>query len=89
MSKLMPPDGSPRRLNGYPTYAFGYGNLFAIALDSNIAADAGAARMGHRISSSISIARAIRHVLAFFHHPPFSSGPHGGPHRRAVDRRHS
>jgi hypothetical protein len=20
-----------------------------------------------------------RHVIAFFHHPPFSSGPHGGP----------
>ena len=26
MSKLMPPEGSPRRLSGYPTYAFGYGN---------------------------------------------------------------
>ena len=28
MSKLMPPDGSPRRLAGYPTHAFGYGNAF-------------------------------------------------------------
>ena len=40
MSKLMPPEGSPRRLSGYPTYAFGYGNAFFIAFDSNIAADA-------------------------------------------------
>jgi len=40
MSKLIPAEGSPRRLNGYPTYAFGYGNSFFIALDSNIASDA-------------------------------------------------
>ena len=40
MSKLIPPEGSPRRLSGYPTYAFGYGNAFFIALDSNIASDA-------------------------------------------------
>ena len=40
MSKLMPPDGSPRRLTGYATYAFGYGNAFFIVLDSNIATDA-------------------------------------------------
>ena len=39
MSKLIPPEGSPRRLSGYPTYAFGYGNTFFIALDSNIASD--------------------------------------------------
>src|SRR5262245_27282430 len=39
MSRLIPPEGSPRRLNGYPTYAFGYGNAFFIAFDSNIAGD--------------------------------------------------
>src|SRR5580693_4311244 len=39
MSRLIPPEGSPHRLNGYATYAFGYGNLFAIAIDSNIASD--------------------------------------------------
>ena len=39
MSKLMPPEGSKRRLAGYPTYAVGYGNLFTITLDSNIASD--------------------------------------------------
>src|SRR6185295_8112006 len=39
-SKLIPPEGSPLRLSGYPTYAFGYGNVFVIMLDSNIASDA-------------------------------------------------
>src|SRR5262249_40536572 len=36
ISRLIPPEGSPRRLNGYPTYAFGYGNAFFIALDSHL-----------------------------------------------------
>lgn len=79
MSKLMPPDGSARRLDGYPTYAFGYGNLFAIALDSNIAADPVQLAWVTRQLEHLDRAR-YRHVLVFFHHPPFSSGPHGGPH---------
>jgi hypothetical protein len=79
MSKLMPPDGSPRRLSGYPTYAFGYGNLFAIALDSNIAADS--VQLAWVTDQLQHLDRArYRHVIAFFHHPPLSSGPHGGPH---------
>jgi acid phosphatase type 7 len=77
MSKLIPPDGSPRRLTGYPTYSFGYGNVFVVALDSNIAGDAAqiawvAGRL-ERLDRS-----RYRHVIAVFHHPPFSSGPHGG-----------
>jgi hypothetical protein len=79
MSKLIPPDGSPRRLSGYPTYAFGYGNLFAITLDTNIAADA--VQLAWVTDQLEHLDRArYRHVIAFFHHPPFSSGPHGGPH---------
>ena len=39
LSNLIPPEGSPRRLRGYPTYAVGYGNVFVLAIDSNIAAD--------------------------------------------------
>lgn len=39
VAQLIPPDGATRRLNGYPTYAFGYGNTFVLAFDSNIAAD--------------------------------------------------
>src|SRR6266513_946379 len=27
-ANLIPPDGSPRRLAGYPTFSFGYGNTF-------------------------------------------------------------
>jgi hypothetical protein len=77
MSKLMPPEGSPRRLSGYPTYAFGYGNAFFIALDSNIASDA--IQLAWVTDQLEHLDRArYRHVIAFFHHPPFSSGPHGG-----------
>ena len=77
MAKQLPPEGSLRRLNGYPTFAFGYGNLFAIAIDSNIASDplqlAWVTDQLERLDR-----RRYRHIIAFFHHPPFSSGPHGG-----------
>ena len=77
MSKLIPPEGAPRRLNGYPTYAFGYGNAFFIALDSNIASDA--IQLAWVTDQLEHLDRArYRHVIAFFHHPAFSSGPHGG-----------
>jgi hypothetical protein len=78
MSRLIPPEGSPRRLSGYPTYAFGYGNLFAIAIDSNIAADA--LQLAWVTDELEHLDRSrYQHVMAFFHHPLFSSGPHGGP----------
>ena len=77
MSRLLPPEGSPRRLSGYPTYAFGYGNAFFIALDSNIASDAVQLAWVSDQLEHLDRAR-FRHVIAFFHHPPFSSGPHGG-----------
>jgi calcineurin-like phosphoesterase family protein len=77
MSRLLPPEGSPRRLSGYPTYAFGYGNAFFIAIDSNIASDA--VQLAWVTDQLDHLDRArFRHVVAFFHHPPFSSGPHGG-----------
>lgn len=77
IGNLIPPDGAPRRLAGYPTYAFGYGNAFFIALDSNIAADE---KQFEWVTSQLEgLDRArYRHVIAFFHHPTFSSGPHGG-----------
>ena len=78
MSKLIPPDGSPRRLKGYPTFAFGYGNLFGIVFDSNIATDqVQLAWVTDQLEHLDR--RRFTHVLAFFHHPPFSSGQHGGP----------
>jgi hypothetical protein len=76
MAKLIPPEGSPRRLTGYPTYAIGYGNVFAILIDSNIAGDPEQAAWVEDQLEHIDRTR-YRHVIAVFHHPPFSSGPHG------------
>jgi hypothetical protein len=77
MSKLMPPDGSPRRLSGYPTYAFGYGNAFFIMLDSDIATDEPQLTWVTGQLEGLDRSR-YRHVFAVFHHPPFDSGAHGG-----------
>jgi hypothetical protein len=77
MSKLIPPEGSSRRLAGYPTYAFGFGNVFAIALDSNIASDPIQLAWVSDQLAHLDHTR-YRHIVAFFHHPAFSSGPHGG-----------
>jgi Calcineurin-like phosphoesterase len=77
ISRLIPPEGSPRRLSGYPTYTVGYGNTFFIALDSQIAQDATQASWVANQLEKLDRAR-YRHVIAFFHHPPFSSGPHSG-----------
>jgi len=79
MSRLIPPEGSPRRLSGYPTYAVGYGNAFVIALDSNIAADAIQLAWVTEQLEHLDRAR-YHHIVVVFHHPPFSSGPHGGTH---------
>jgi hypothetical protein len=77
MSKLIPPDGSPRRLDGQATYAFGYGNAFFLLIDSNIAANA---RQLEWVTTQLEglNRRRYRHVFAVFHHPPFVSGQHGG-----------
>lgn len=89
MAKLMPPEGSPRRLSGYPTYAFGYGNTFVIALDSNIADDPTQLAWVTRQLEELDRSRYL-HVMATFHHPPLSSGPHGGdivePQTEAIRR---
>jgi hypothetical protein len=77
IARLIPPEGSPRRLNGYPTYAFGYGNTFFIAFDSDIAADTTQASWVANQLEHLDRAR-YHHVVAFFHHPPYSSGPHSG-----------
>lgn len=77
MSRLIPPEGSPRRLTGYATYGFGFGNLFAFAIDSTIAEDSTQLAWVTDQLEHLDRAR-YRHVIAFFHHPPVSSGPHGG-----------
>jgi 3',5'-cyclic AMP phosphodiesterase CpdA len=77
VSKLIPPDGATRRLDGYPTYAFGYGNTFVLALDSNIPDDSTQLAWAAAQLDGLDRERYI-HRVAFFHHPAFSSGPHGG-----------
>jgi hypothetical protein len=77
MSRLMPREGSPRRLAGYATYGFGYGNTYMLAIDSNIASDP--VQLAWVTDQLQRLDRArFQHVVAFFHHPIVSSGPHGG-----------
>jgi len=76
-SRLIPPEGSARRLNGYPTYALGYGNTFFVAFDSNIPDDT---TQFSWVKSQLEglDRRRYPNIVVFFHHPVFSSGPHGG-----------
>ena len=77
VSALLPPEGSPRRLANGTTFSFGYGNTFAIGLDANIAGDE---KQYQWIKSQLDGLDRNRYVnvIAFCHHAPFSSGPHGG-----------
>jgi len=77
MSELIPTDDSPRRLKRYATYSFGYGNTFVVALDSNIAGDDKQYQWIQRQLEGLDRSRYVN-VIAFCHHAPFSSGPHGG-----------
>ena len=76
MAQLIPPNNAQRRLSEYPTYAFGYGNTFVIALDSNIANDETQFQWVKNQLEGLNRNRYV-HVVALFHHPIFSSGPHG------------
>jgi hypothetical protein len=77
VNQLIPPDGAQRRLDGYPVFAFGYGNSFFIALDSNIASDLIQYAWVSEQLESLDRSR-YKNIFAFFHHPVFSSGGHGG-----------
>ncbi len=77
MEKLIPPNGATRRLSGYPTYAFGYGNTFVLAIDSNIGDDSTQFAWASAQLAGLD-RRRYTHIVAFFHHPVYSSGPHGG-----------
>jgi len=78
-AQLIPPNGSPRRLADYPTYAFGYGNAFVIAFDSNIATDDKQYEWIKGQLEGLDRSR-YKHAIVFCHQPAFSSGPHGGAH---------
>ena len=77
VSALIPAEGSPRRLNGYLTYAFGYGNVFFIAVDSNIASDPMQLAWVSGQLAGLDRTR-FPHIIVFTHYPVVSSGPHGG-----------
>jgi len=77
MSRLWPSNASPRRMPGYPTYAFAYGQYFFIVLDSDIASDVAQRTWVAAQLEGLNRTR-YPHVVAVFHHPPLSSGPHGG-----------
>jgi hypothetical protein len=76
-SKLWPADG-PRKLAGYPVFAFGYGHVFFISFDSNIPDDQVQLKWVSDLLEHLDRAR-FRVVIALFHHPPITSGAHGGP----------
>ena len=78
VSQLIPPDGSPRRMPGYPTYSFGYGNTFVIAFDADIAGDEKQYQWVKAQLEGLDRKRYVN-VIVFCHQAPFSSGPHGGP----------
>jgi hypothetical protein len=77
-AKLIPPDGSPRRLRGYPTYAVAYGNTFILFFDSIITDDSTQLDWVRRQLEGVDRQRYVN-IVAVYHHPAFSSGPHGGP----------
>ncbi len=85
MAQLIPPDASVRRLDDYPTFAFGYGNSFFLALDSNIAGDPHQYLWVVQQLETLDRTR-YKNIFAFFHHPPFSSGGHGGAKVEAPSR---
>ncbi len=76
-AELIPKEGSPRRLSGYPVFSFGYGNTFVIALDSNIAGDEKQLAWVKGQLEGLDRKR-YTNIIVYAHHPTFSSGPHGG-----------
>jgi hypothetical protein len=78
MTNLWPPEGSSRRLSAYPTFGFGYGRYFFVVIDSNIAADPVQFTWVSKQLETLDRQR-YRHIVAVFHHPPLTTGPHGGP----------
>jgi hypothetical protein len=77
VSALIPHDGSPHRLSGYPTYSFGYGNTFVVGFDADIAGDEKQFQWVKAQLEGLDHSRYVN-IIVFCHQAPFSSGPHGG-----------
>lgn len=78
VSALIPHEGSPRRLSGYTTYSFAYGNTFVLGLDANIADDQKQYQWVKGQLEELDRSRYVN-IIVFCHQAPFSSGPHAGP----------
>jgi hypothetical protein len=78
VARTIPSNGDARRLKDYPAFAFGYGNTFVITFDSNIADDRKQFDWVEDQLEHLDHAR-YTNIVVFFHHPVFSSGPHGFP----------
>ena len=78
-ANLLPANGSPRRLDGYPVFAFGYGNTFVLAMYTQIAGDEKQYQWIKQQLEGLDRSR-FKNLLVYGHHPFFSSGPHGGAH---------
>ena len=76
------PADTAHRLAGYPAFSFGYGQFFFITFDSNIPEDSTQQKWVADQLEHLDRAR-FPYVIAFFHHPPITSGPHGAS---AVER---
>lgn len=77
VSKLIPPEGSPRRLAGYATFSVAFGNTFLIGLDSNIPGDVAQLAWVSDQLDHLDKTR-YRNIVVFMHHPAFSSGRYSG-----------
>jgi hypothetical protein len=77
MQNLIPAEGSPRRLSGYPVYAFGFGNTFVLGFDSNLVGDETQFAWVKAQLEGLDHDR-YKHIAVFCHQTVFSSGLHGG-----------
>src|SRR6185503_386540 len=59
-------------------FSFSYGKYFFIVLDSNISADETQLKWVTTQLEGLDRNR-FPNVIVSFHHPPITSGPHGGP----------
>jgi len=78
IANLLPAVGSKRRHADSVTYAFGIGPVFVISVDSNEATDPAQLHWVSRQLDRLDRKR-FPTVVAFMHHPPYSSGFHGVP----------
>jgi UDP-2,3-diacylglucosamine pyrophosphatase LpxH len=74
---LIPAEGTPRRMSGYPTYAVAYGNTYVLLFDSIIATDSAQYEWIRKQLEGLDRRRFVN-IVVVCHHPAFSSGPHGG-----------